>query len=95
MRGLIGTARVHKIGDAEMIRFSMATNYGYQGTDGGEIIETTWHNVVAFKSDKMRDFSGLVKGAEVRVVGRLRNQRYTDANGEERAITEIIASKIE
>ena len=48
----------------------------------------------AFKNDKMPDFSTLVKGAGVEVKGRLRNNRYTDSNGVERTMTEILASQV-
>ena len=37
--------------------------------------DNTWHQVTAFKNDKMPDFSTLVKGAGVEVKGRLRNNR--------------------
>jgi len=42
----------------------------------------------------MPDFSTLVKGAGVEVKGRLRNNRYTDSNGVERTMTEILASQV-
>ena len=42
----------------------------------------------------MPDFSGLVKGAGVEVHGRLRNNRYTDANGVDRSTTEVLAKEI-
>lgn len=42
----------------------------------------------------MPDFTALVKGACVEVRGRLRNNRYTDSNGVERIITEIVASQV-
>ena len=48
----------------------------------------------AFKSDRMPDFSALVKGAGVEVKRRLRNNRFTDSNGVERTITEILASQV-
>ena len=52
------------------------------------------HQVTAFKSDRMPDFSALVKGAGVEVKGRLRNNRFTDSNGVERTVTEILASQV-
>ena len=56
--------------------------------------DNTWHQVTAFKNDKMPDFSTLVKGAGVEVKGRLRNNRYTASNGGERTMTEILASQV-
>ena len=95
IRGIIGSVRIQKIGDTEMARFSVATNYAFRNRSGEAVIETTWHNVVAFKGDRMPDFSALVKGAGVEVKGRLRNYHYTDSNGVERTTTaEILANQI-
>ncbi|MBQ6302000.1 MAG: single-stranded DNA-binding protein [Bacteroidales bacterium] len=56
--------------------------------------DNTWHQVTAFKSDRMPDFTALVRGAGVEVKGRLRNNRFTDSNGVERTVTEILASQV-
>ena len=93
-RGSIGNARIQTIGDTEMARFSVATDHAYKNRSGEAVIETVWHSVTAFKSEKMPDFSTLVKGAGVEVKGRLRNNRFTDSNGVERTITEILASQV-
>lgn len=87
LRGIIGNARIQNIGDTEMARFSVATDHAYKNRSGEAVIEVTWHQVTAFKNDKMPDFSTLVKG-------RLRNNRYTDSNGVERTMTEILASQV-
>lgn len=94
LRGVVGSVRIQNIGDTQMARFSVATNYCYKNNSGEAVIETTWHQVTAFKNDKMPDFSSLTKGANVEVKGRIRNSRYTDSNGEERTMTEIIASEV-
>ena len=94
LRGIIGNARIQKIGDTEMARFSVATDHAYKNRSGEAVIEVTWSQVTAFKNDKMPDFSTLVKGVGVEVKGRLRNNRYTDSNGVERTMTEILASQV-
>ena len=94
IRGIIGNARIQKIGDTEMVRFSVATNYAYRNRSGEAVIETTWHQVTAFKNDRMPDFATLTRGAGVEVKGRLRNNHYTDSNGLERTVTEILANQI-
>ena len=65
LRGIIGNARIQNIGDTEMARFSVATDHAFKNRSGEAVIETTWHQVTAFKSDRMPDFSALVKGAGV------------------------------
>ena len=94
LRGIIGNARIQNIGDTEMARFSVATDHIFKNRSGEVVCETTWHQCTAFKSEKMPDFSSLVKGAGVEVKGRLRNNRFTDSNGVERTITEILASQV-
>ena len=94
LRGIIGNARIQNIGDTEMARFSVATDHNFKNRSGEVVCETTWHQCTAFKSEKMPDFSSLVKGAGVEVKGRLRNNRFTDSNGVERTITEILASQV-
>lgn len=94
LRGVIGNVRIQNIGDTQMARFSVATNYAYKNNSGEAVIETTWHQVTAFRNDKMPDFSSLTKGANVDVKGRIHNSRYTDSNGEERTSTEIVASEV-
>ncbi|NLW36855.1 MAG: single-stranded DNA-binding protein [Syntrophorhabdus aromaticivorans] len=94
LRGIIGNARIQNIGDTEMARFSVATDHIFKNRSGEVVCETTWHQCTAFKSEKMPDFSSLVKGAGVEVKGRLRNNRFTDSNGVERTVTEILASQV-
>ena len=94
LRGIIGNARIQNIGDTQMARFSVATDHIFKNRSGEVVCETTWHQCTAFKSEKMPDFSSLVKGAGVEVKGRLRNNRFTDSNGVERTITEILASQV-
>ena len=94
LRGIIGNARIQTIGDTEMARFSVATDHAFKNRSGEAVIETTGHQVTAFKNDRMPDFTALVRGAGVEVKGRLRNNRYTDSNGVERSITEILASQV-
>ena len=94
LRGIIGNARIQNIGDTEMARFSVATDHIFKNLSGEVVCETTWHSVTAFKSDRMPDFSALVRGAGVEVKGRLRNNRFTDSNGVERTVTEILASQV-
>lgn len=94
LRGIVGVARVQQIGDTELCRFSLATEFVYRMTKDETICETSWFQCTAFKSDKMPDFATILKAATVEVKGRLRNNRYTDSNGMERTITEVIASEV-
>lgn len=94
VRGIVGNARAQKIGDTEMCRFSVAVDHAYTNRSGEQVVEVTWFNCVAFQSDKMPDFSTVVKGTGIEVKGRLRNYRFTDASGAERTVMEVLAREV-
>lgn len=59
------------------------------------VIETTWHNVYAWEGKNIHELDKLEKGSQVEIAGRLKNQRYTTANGEDSYSTEILAHTID
>lgn len=94
LRGYIGSIRVQTVGCSKVARFTVATNYAYRGQDGCAVIETTWHNVTAWEGNSIHDLDSLKKGDAIDVIGRLKNQRYTSADGTERSSVEILASSL-
>ncbi|MGM9742790.1 MAG: single-stranded DNA-binding protein [Candidatus Cryptobacteroides sp.] len=94
LRGNVGNARIQTVGENEVVNFSLATNYAYKGKDGNPVIETTWHNVVAWSGKGMPDFKKIGKGTCVHVIGRLRFQRYNLPDGTERQNYEVLANRL-
>ena len=92
IQGIIGTVSISQVGDTRLARFSVCTETAYNGNDGGLIIDCTWFSVSAAN---IRCLDQLAKGTAVRVLGRVRVQRYTDGNGAERNCWEIIAHEVE
>jgi single-strand DNA-binding protein len=78
-----------------MVTFSVATNEGYKNTKGEWVENTSWHNITLWRSKKDEDQSFLKKGSLVKVTGKLNNRKYTDKNGQDRYITEILAQGVE
>lgn len=89
LQGQVGTVRQNEVNGCMVQNFSLYTQHISQRTDGNFVCEGTWHNITAW--DKVQ----INKGNIVRVVGRLRQQRYTSASGEERLFTEVVASELE
>ena len=85
IRGIVGNSSLQKVGDTRLCRFSVVTETAYNGRDGGIIVDCTWFSVSAFESAKIRCLDHLATGKVVRVLGRVRVQRYTDGNGAERS----------
>ena len=92
--GRVGNATVNKYGEAQTIRFSVATDYVYKDKTGTPVIETTWHYISAWEGKNMPDLTTIHKGDKISVTGRLRSQRYTAADGTERTAYDVLASKV-
>lgn len=94
--GIIGSVNTRRISDDNMVaNFSVATNYVYYNSENQPVIETTWHNVVAFKNSKHIDFDAIAKGNNIHVIGRLKQEKYTDTNNIDRVFTKVVASTVE
>jgi len=82
-------------GDA-VTNISVATSDRYKDKQTGEMKETTeWHRVAFF--GKLAEIAGkyLKKGSQVYVEGRLRTRKWTDASGQEKYSTEIVAETMQ
>lgn len=96
LRGNAGQdARIMRVGDNTVARFNIATNETYKDRSGRLKEETTWLSVTAWNGKGMPDFSFIRKGTCVHVVGRLRQSRYTSADGEEKTFYEVLATRVE
>lgn len=93
--GHVGLVSRKTIEGKTCAQISLATNYCYRAKDGTAIIETTWHKIVAFEGRDNRDLDEVEKGDALHVVGRIRTVRYTDQDGNNKNVTEILASKTE
>ena len=94
LRGNVGNVRFSDVGDSRVARFSLATNFIYKGREGDAVIETTWHNIVAWSGKGMPDLSKIEKGIPLYVCGRLRSAKFTGNDGTEKQIYEVVASRI-
>lgn len=94
LRGNVGNIRIQTVGDNEVAHFSLATNYAYKGKDGTPVIETTWHNIVAWSGKGMPDFKKILKGSCVYVTGRIRFQKFNGSDGTEKQYYEVLANRL-
>ena len=94
LRGIVGTSALNRIGDSEVCRFSIVTEYSYKDRENNPVVDTTWFNVTAWEGKNMPDFRQISKGAIVQVAGRVRTFRFTSADGVERSGWEILARRV-
>ena len=84
IQGEVGNIRTQTIFDQQVANMSVMTQEFYKSKEDMVIADTTWHNVVVWQDKSLSDLSKVEKGSKVRVVGRLRQMKYTDANGMEK-----------
>ena len=95
IRGIVGNSSIQKVADTRLCRFSVVTELAYKGNDGTNIIESTWFSVSATQGKDIQDLDAITRGAIVHVIGRLKCNRYTDGNGVDRVMYEIVARKVD
>ena len=95
LRGNTGSnIYLNNVGDRRVIHFSVATTIAYTASDGSSLIDTCWLNVTAWEKEGMPDFELIQKGVGVEVTGRIRNYKYTAADGSEKNTIEVIANAL-
>jgi len=72
-------------------RFSVATNENYKDKEGNWQSQTEWHNVVVWR-DLAERAKILKKGSTVYVEGKISYRKYTDKDGVEKSLTDIVAA---
>jgi single-strand DNA-binding protein len=78
----------------KMARFNVATNEIYRNAKGEKVIETQWHNLVAWGKVAEIVEKFLTKGKEVAIEGKLINRSYNDKEGNKKYITEIQVNEL-
>src|SRR5215208_3988360 len=73
----------------------LATNRVTRGEDGELVEHPQYHTVICW--DRLAEQTGthVTKGRLVYVEGRLESRTFTDKEGKERAVTEVIASDVQ
>ena len=78
----------------KMARFSVATNEIYRNNKGEKVIETQWHNLIAWGKVAEIVEKYLDKGKEVAIEGKLINRSYDDKQGNKKYVTEIQVNEL-
>src|SRR3954470_5671417 len=73
--------------------FTVATNRRWKDQQSGEWKEeTSWHNVVLWRSENLSQY--LQKGKQVYVEGRLDHRSWEDPQGQKKYFTEVVADEV-
>lgn len=81
--------RYTKLG-VPIANISLATNEFYKDKNGEKQQATEWHKVIAFNKSAEVIKKHVKKGSQISVTGKIRTRKYTDKEGIEKSITEIV-----
>jgi len=73
-----------------VVTFSIATSEKYNGEE-----RTEWHNIVVYKQAANFATQYIHKGDLVHVFGKLQYRKWTDKEGAEHQVTEILARQVQ
>lgn len=73
-----------------LTKLVLATNDTYRDSNGEQVKETQWHNLVAWGKQAEIAAKYLKKGSEVCVEGKLTTRSWEDKDGQKRYTTEVI-----
>ena len=83
------------VGDTNVTRFSVATTERHKAKDGDTYTDSTeWHRIVVWGKSGDAAYAHLKKGSQVAIVGRIKTRKYTDKEGVERSVTDIVADDV-
>lgn len=75
----------------KVVRFPMATNERYTLKNGDRVMKTEWHDIILWRAQAELAHRFLKKGSPVYVEGKLRSRSYTDKEGNNHYVTEVVA----
>ncbi len=75
-------------------KFSIATNESYKNASGEKVVDTQWHNIVAFGKVAEIIEKYVVKGKEIAVEGKLTTRTWEDKDGMKRYTTEVVCNEL-
>lgn len=70
---------------------SLATTENYTDKQGAQQSRTEWHRVVLWNALAQVAESHVRKGTQLYIEGRLSTRSFTDKNGVQRSVTEVVA----
>lgn len=77
-------------GNIAKVIFSLATSDYYKDKVGNKVEHTEWHNIVLWRGLAESAEKNLKKGTQIYLEGKIQSRQWTDKDGNQKQITEII-----
>ena len=90
-----GTPQIRTAGDQKVASFNLATTEKYKGKDGNMVESTEWHNITIWGRLAEVVERYVDKGSPLYIEGKIKTEKFTGKDGQEKFITRIIASSLQ
>lgn len=90
-----GDPQIRTVGDRKVASFNLATTEKYKDRSGQMVENTEWHSVSVWEKLAEVVESYVKKGTLIYVEGKIKTERYTDKDGNDRYATRIQASTLQ
>lgn len=91
LQGCISQVRINTVNNSRVANFTLCVEHAYTTRKGEAFVDTTWFNCALWEQ-RAGQLDSIVKGGMAHVEGRLRQRRYTAADGTERSVLEVVVS---
>ena len=88
-------AEVRMAGQSKVATFSLCTGGKYKTSDGRELDDTAWHNIVAWRKLAELAEKYVDKGSQLYVEGRIKTEKFKGNDGTDKYVTRIVASTLQ
>ena len=95
LKGIIQGVRTINIGKLKSSTFALRTEQAYKSDDSSAYVDVTWFKCSAFEGKEISNLGDLKDGMAVHVVGRMKNERYMDSEGNEKTLYAVICRTLE
>jgi single-strand DNA-binding protein len=82
-------------GNSAVANLSVAVSETTKDANGNRVKTTEWFKCVCFNSLAVFVERHVRKGAKVLIEGRIRSRTYTDRNGNEKSVSEVLVDRLE
>ena len=92
--GNVGTINTKEFDNGKIVNISLATTERYTNREGEKTESTMWHNLCVF--GKLADIADqyVERGDPLFVKGRIRYRKYTQRDGSDASVTEIVVTDL-
>lgn len=78
-----------------VVTLSVATGLSFKNKAGQKVTQTEWHHLVLYRQQAEFAQQYIAKGRLVFAEGRVQSRKYTDKQGIERAVYEVVCERIQ